>query len=175
MLKFIANLRYGAYIAVFFSLLSAALMIVVGCVKVYKAFYGYFTGTGTTIFAGTAEEKVVSHLSQEDAAIARIIESVDAFLIALIMLYLGYGIYALFCEKQGGELSNLVPVSIVPQNIGQLKETLAQLILVVLFVLFTRQIWLNLNNLSWEMLVLPLGIALLALALKWAAFSKGHD
>jgi len=174
MTNFIANLRYGALIAVFFSFISAALMLVVGCVKVYKAVYGYITGTGTTMLAGTSGERVIDYLSQEDAAIARIIESIDAFLIALVMLYLGYGMYALFCEKKNSSLAQLLPPSIVPKNIGQLKETLAHLIIVVLFVLFTRQVWLNLNDLSWEMLVLPAGIALLALALKLADFSKEH-
>lgn len=175
MTNFIASLRYGILVAVFFSFISAALMLVVGGVKVYKAVYGYITGTGTTVLAGTAGEKVLTHLSQEDAAIARVIESMDAFLIALVMLYLGYGMYALFCEKKGSSLAKLVPSSIVPKNIGQLKETLAHLIIVVLFVLFTREVWLNLDNLTWEILVLPAGIALLALALKFADFSKGHD
>lgn len=175
MTKFIATFRHGALVAVFFSFISAALMLVVGGVKVYKAVYGYVTGTGTTILAGSAGERVIEHLSQEDAAIGRIIESIDAFLIALVMLYLGFGMYALFCEKKGSALAKLVPPSVVPKNIGQLKETLAHLIIVVLFVLFTRQVWLNLNNLTWEMLVLPAGIALLALALKLADFAGGHD
>lgn len=175
MSKLIASFSYGAYIAVFSSLISAGLMFVVGAIKVYKAIFGYITGTGTVVYAGTAEEKVLAHLTQEDAAIGRIIESIDAFLIALVMLYLGYGIYALFCEKNKGELTNLVSSAIVPKSIGQLKETLAHLILVVLFVLFTRQVWLNLNDLTWTMLVLPIGIALLALGLKLADFSKGHE
>ena len=150
-------------------------MFIVGAVKVYKAIFGYVTGTGTVIFSGTDQEEIIAHLSQEDAAIGRIIESIDAFLIALVMLYLGYGIYILFCEKKDGDLTSLVSSAIVPKNIGQLKETLVHLILVVLIVLFTRQVWLNLNNLTWDMLVLPIGIALLALALKFADFSKGHD
>ena len=172
MTNFIASLRHGFLVAVFFSFISAALMLVVGGVKFYKAVYGYVTGTGTTVLTGTAGEKVIEHLSEEDAAIARIIESVDAFLIALVMLYLGFGMYALFCERKGSALANLVHPSVVPKNIGQLKETLAHLIIVVLFVLFTRQVWLNLDNLTWEMLVLPSGIALLALALRLADFSK---
>jgi uncharacterized membrane protein YqhA len=172
--KILANLRYGALVAVISSFIGAALMLYVGAVKIYKAIAGYLTGTGNIIFPGTAAEKVVTHVSQEDAAIGRVVESMDAFLISLVLMYLGYGMYALFCDKDDG-LSRLVPAGIVPRNLGQLKETLAQLILVVLIVLFTRNVWLNLGNLTWETLILPAGIALLALALRLADFSKGHD
>ena len=177
MTNFIASFRYGAYVAVFASFLSAALMLIVGCVKVFKAIYGYTLASSTsspTLFAGTEAEKIISHLSHEDAAIGRIIESIDAFLIALVMLYLGFGMYSLFCENKEPRLAELLHSSIVPTNLGQLKETLAHIIMIVLFVLFTRQVWLNLNSLSWDILVLPAGIALLGLSLKLADFSKGH-
>ena len=172
--KILANLRFGALVAVVSSFIGAALMLYAGTVKVYKAISGYLTGTGNIIYPGTTSEKVISHLSQEDAAIGRIVESMDAFLISLVLMYLGYGMFTLFCDKDN-KLAELVPAGIVPKNIGQLKETLAQLILVVLLVLFTRNVWLNLNNLTWETLILPTSIALLALAFRLADFSKGHD
>lgn len=174
MSKILANLRYGALVGVVCSFMGAALMLYVGAVKIYKAIEGYVTGTGNVVFKGTAQEQVIKHLSQEDIATARVIESMDAFLIALVMMYLGYGMYALFCDKDNS-LAKLAPAAIVPKSIGQLKETLAQIILVVLIVLFTRNVWLNLDDLNWELIILPAGIALLALALRLADLSKNHD
>lgn len=174
MSKILANLRYGAFVGVICAFIGAALMLYVGAVKIYKAIEGYVTGTGNVIFKGTASEKVIKHLSREDIATARIIESMDAFLIALIMMYLGYGMYALFCDKDN-TLAKLAPAGIIPKSIGQLKEILAQIIVIVLIVLFTRNVWINLDDLGWDMLVLPAAIALLALSLRLADFSKKHD
>ena len=45
----------------------------------------------------------------------------------------------------------------------------------VLIVLFTRNVWLNLDDLKWEALILPASIMLIALALKLADFSKERN
>ena len=170
----LANLRHGALVAVLSLFVASIFMLYIGTLKVYKAIVGYINNTGNIIFEGTAAEKVITHVTQADAAVGRIIESIDAFLIALVLMYTGYGILALFCDKDG-YYTKKIPIGIVPKNIGQLKETIVQLILVILLVLFMRNIWLNLNNLNWELLILTISVALIALALKLANLSKGHD
>jgi len=174
MIKILANLRHGALIAVLSLFAASIFMLYLGALKVYKAIIGYITNTGNIILEGTTAEKVITHVSQADAAIGRIIESIDAFLIALVLMYTGYGILAIFCDNDGYYAKQL-PAAIVPKNIGQLKETIVQLILVILLVLFMRNIWFALNDLNWELLVLPISVALIALTLKLANLSKGHD
>jgi len=44
---------------------------------------------------------------------------------------------------------------------------LGEVIVIILFVKFLEMILINLNNLSWEILILPISILLLALALKF--------
>jgi membrane-anchored protein YejM (alkaline phosphatase superfamily) len=44
--------------------------------------------------------------------------------------------------------------------------------LLLLFVLFVNLIWLHLDNLTWELLILPASIALLALGLRLAEFTE---
>ena len=168
MIRMLASLRYAVIVAVLCSFISAFLMLYVGAEKVYKAVHGYVTGTGNVFMQGTDDERVVTHLSQGDAAVARVIESVDAFLVALVMMYFGYGMYSLFFVKEGDSPEKAFPLRGIPKDIGQMKETLSHIILVLLFVLFVRVVWLHLDHLEWELLVLPGAIALLALALKLA-------
>ena len=67
-----------------------------------------------------------------------------------------------------------MPRWMVPRNIGQLKETLAHVLIIILFVLFVRMVWFHLDDLSWELLVLPASIALLAVSLKLVDFTGSH-
>lgn len=173
MIRIVAGIRYSALAAVICSFAGALLVFVAGAVKVYKAVAFYFAGEANVIRVdGTA--RVVGHLTQEDALIARIVESIDAFLIALVLLYFGYGIYALFCAGQNDRLLRALPRALVPSSLGELKESLVHVILVVLVVLFTRLVWLHLDDLHWELLVLPGAIVLLAAGLRLARPGR-HD
>ena len=52
-------------------------------------------------------------------------------------------------------------------TVGQLKKTLAEAIIVILFVTTLEEIWIRLDQLTWEILVLPASILLLSLGLKF--------
>jgi uncharacterized membrane protein YqhA len=93
-------------------------------------------------------------------------------LVGLVLLYFGYGIYALVFLEEGEAQKRGVPSWLIPKSIGQMKETLAHVIIVILFVLFARVAFENLNNLKWEILILPASTALLGLALWFSRFTK---
>jgi uncharacterized membrane protein YqhA len=171
MIKLMTGLRYGALVTVAMSFVGAFLMILIGAVKVGKATLYYAQGQSNVVRTGT-EAQTISHLSQEDGATARIIESLDTFLIAAVLLYFAYGIYALFCARKDDPVIKNLPAAIVPHSLGELKATLGQVILVVLLVLFTRQVWLELNALRWEHLILPGAILLLGAGLRLSGISK---
>lgn len=52
-------------------------------------------------------------------------------------------------------------------NIGHLKNVLAEVIIIILFVIFLEVIVENVNNLKWEFLIIPISVLLLALGLKF--------
>ena len=169
--RVLEKLRYTVIVAVISSFAGAFLMLYVGAKKIYMAIAGYFNfGTGTALTGKSVGE--IAHLSAEDLVIVRVIESLDSFLIAFVLLYFGYGIYALFIMKEGEAVKRGIPQWIIPHDLGHLKETLTHVIIVVLFVLFARQIWLHVDNLTWELLILPASIALLALAIRLAELTK---
>lgn len=100
-------------------------------------------------------------------------ESLDTFLIAAVLIHFGYGMYALFCASKGDPLFSALPSAIVPASLRELKQSLGQMILVVLMVLFTRQVWLEFLSLRWEHLIIPVGVLLLACGLRLSGVERG--
>jgi uncharacterized membrane protein YqhA len=133
-------------------------------VKVAKGGYCFLTGT--------LPEWAPAHSTPEDTATILIISSLDAFLIAVALLYFGYGIYALVIDPEEPAKSK-APSWLVPKGIKDLKETLAHVIIIILFVLFVDQLWMHLYDMTWEILVIPTSIALLALAVKLLDLKEG--
>jgi len=170
--KVLIAMRYAVLLATVSSFVGAFFMLYVGTMKVFKAVRDYLGGIEPGAVLARLGLENVKHVTPEDLAIARVIESLDAFLIALVLLFFGYGIYFLVILGADKAKTQGAPGWLVPSSLGKLKKTLAQTILVVLFVLFTRVIWLHhLTGMTWEMLVMPAAIALLGLTLKLVDFN----
>jgi uncharacterized membrane protein YqhA len=153
----LAKLRFVALIAVISSFVGSALMFAIGGLKVAKGGYYFLTNT--------LPEWAPAHTTPGDTATIFILGSLDSFLIAVALLYFGYGIYALIIDPEVPVKSN-APSWMVPKGMKELKETLAHVIIIILFVLFVDQLWMHLYDLTWGILVIPVSIALLALAVK---------
>lgn len=158
--------RYSVLAAILASVAGQFLMLYVGSMKVYDAFIIYLQKPPLK------DLDLPDHLSHSDVAIALIIESLDAFLVALVLFYFAFAIYRLYLVPAPAKKKSRLPVQIAPSSLGDLKETLAQVIVVVLFILFTRIVWLSLDKLQWDDLVLPISIALLALSIRLARFKE---
>ena len=61
------------------------------------------------------------------------------------------------------------------RSIGDLKNVLAEVIVVILFVKFLEVALLNLEKMEWDLLVLPGSILLLAIALKFLDLKHDSD
>lgn len=158
MMKILFSTRYISMVGVVCSVLGAALMFVIGAGKTFGA-YQYFTGAKTV-------DPVLKHLDSSALAIAYLIQSLDDFLIGLVLLIFAYGVFALFVQTGEGEKLKVPGWDQVP-TVGHLKKTLAEAIIVILFVTTLEEIWIRLDQLTWEVLVLPASILLLSLGLKF--------
>jgi len=102
-------------------------------------------------------------------------KSLDTFLIALALFIFAYGIFTLFISNKNDVESNGVLKWINIPSIGHLKNILAEVIIIILFVIFLEVIVENINNLKWEFLIIPISVLLLALGLKFLKLDKdGH-
>jgi uncharacterized membrane protein YqhA len=100
------------------------------------------------------------------------IQAIDVFLIGLVLMIFAGGIYQLFIrrlEPGSSEVNNWVKVT----SISQLKRILVELVIVILFVkTLEGALVIETGGYKWENLVLPLGILMLALALKFMGLKK---
>ena len=155
------RLRYISLIAVIASGLGSILMFLIGAIKTGWAYLAYFSG-------GIAHQPDIS----AKLAIAYIIQAIDIFLIGLVLMIFAGGIYNLFIrspESGSAEIDSWVKVT----SITQLKRILVELVIVILFVkTLEGALAIASGGYKWENLVLPLGILMLALALKFMGLEK---
>ena len=90
----IEPLRYLSLIAVVFSLLGSALMFLGGAAKSIKAVRIFFLGETLS-----ADPPPPAHLDSGDQALVAVLQSMDAFLIALVLLIFSFGVYKLFIAE----------------------------------------------------------------------------
>jgi len=92
-----------------------------------------------------------------------------------VLLYFAYGVYSLFIHPDEGEEALAVPAWLRVQQIGQLKQIVAEVIIVILFALFLRFTMQSFSGkltraLSWLQIAalntLPVSTVLLGLSLK---------
>ena len=155
--------RYLAFIAVIGSLAASLLMFILGFSNVVQAYLHWLPGVVEP-----------NGLDASSAAIISVIEALDRFLIAIVLLYFTNGVYSLFIRRErpasGIPLDHWLRVN----SIGQLKQVVAEVIIVVLFVLFLRVAIEVFHETGAEptwrqigfVLLLPTSTLMLALALR---------
>ena len=160
--RIVVGSRFLSVAAVLGSFAGSILMCGLGLYNIYLAFT-----EGLRLPDGGEE-------SFGAAAVISVIEALDRFLIAIVLLYFAYGVYTLFLHPGRSQQELALPDWLRVKQIGQLKQVVAEVIIVVLFVLFLRQALQAFSTpgaiLGWasiaSLLILPVSIALLALALR---------
>jgi uncharacterized membrane protein YqhA len=91
-----------------------------------------------------------------------ILEAVDSFLFGVVLVIFAYGIVVGFLVVLPEGVSQRLPVWMKIGGVGQLKQILAEVVVVVLIVIFARVVVESGGHFEWSMLVLPVAILLLA-------------
>ena len=151
--------RYFSLTAVVCSLIGSLLLFFIGAWKTYSAikimFFDYLPAGDET-----------------DNATIYMMKALDAFLIALALFIFAYGVYTLFVTNKSDVQDNGVLKWIHIPNIGHLKNILAELIIIILFVLFLELVIENIHDLKWSFLIIPVSVLLLGLGLKILRLDK---
>jgi len=95
-----------------------------------------------------------------------VLEAVDSFLFGIVLVIFAYGIAIGFVFALPKEYGERLPTWMKVGGVGQLKATLAEVVIVVLIVIFARIIVEANGQLQWSMLVLPAPILLIAVAVR---------
>lgn len=159
MIDMLIRFRFIGIPVVLALVVGSFVMIAIGVYHVYEAIV-VLTGHGH------AAEGVSATLASK----IELLEAIDSFVFAMVMIYFAFGTYFLLVASEGEDQHHALPEWLDVKSIGQLKKTLLEVIVVLLAILFLQQIVVP-GDLDWMLLVYPASIVAIAIALKLIPFS----
>lgn len=150
LLTFFLSLRTIMLIGSAGAIVGSLLMFLQGGFYLHEAWHTLMAG------GGAAERQVT----------VPVLEAVDAFLFGIVLVIFAYGIAIGFVFTLPEGYGERLPVWMKVGGVGQLKATLAEVVIVVLIVIFARVVVEANGHLQWSMLVLPASILFIAAALR---------
>ena len=132
------------------AIMGSVLMFLQGTLYLYEAWHGLFT-------PGDIGGKQLT---------VPVLEAVDSFLFGIVLDIFAYGIAIGFVFTLPEGYGQRLPVWMKVGGVGQLKATLAEVVIVVLIVIFVRIVVEANGHLQWSMLVLPASILMISVALR---------
>ena len=161
LLNAVFNLRYLAILAIIAPFFGAALMFLLGVLDTFNAYL---------LFFGAVEPE--GAIEPGEAAMVKLVASIDHFLFASVLIIFAIGLFALFFKTSSGNQENLRnrrrPSWNQLKNLGGMDEMLLKVIIMLLSVAFLEfLLTTGMNNLNWVVLVVPLSIIALAISLRW--------
>jgi len=150
LLTFFLSLRTIMLIGSAGALVGSLLMFLQGGFFLHEAWH-------TIMTEGDAVQKQVT---------VPVLEAVDSFLFGIVLVIFAYGIAIGFVFTLPEGYGERLPVWMKVGGVGQLKATLAEVVIVVLIVIFARIVVEANGHLQWSMLVLPASILMISVALR---------
>jgi len=132
------------------ALVGSLLMFLQGGVFLHEAWH-------TILAEGDAVQKQVT---------VPVLEAVDSFLFGIVLEIFAYGIAIGFVFTLPEGYGQWLPIWMKVGGVGQLKAPLAEVVIVVLIVIFARIVVEANGHLQWSMLVLPASILMISVALR---------
>ena len=150
LLTFFLSLRAIMLIGSAGALVGSLLMFLQGSLYLYEAWH-------TLLAPGDIGGKQLT---------VPVLEAVDSFLFGIVLVIFAYGIAIGFVFTLPEGYGQRLPVWMKVGGVGQLKATLAEVVIVVLIVIFARIVVEANGHLQWSMLVLPASILMISAALR---------
>ena len=140
-------LRITIAVICVFTFLNA--LVFVG-ISVYHSVHAY-----DLIFTGRMNERPGVYLA----------ESLDTFLLAIVFIIFAIGIGKLFVPES--KLLEKIKIHwLEPKDFSDLKTILWGAVLTTLVVLFATMVVSQMDNMTWDLLIIPAAVLLIAVALK---------
>ena len=130
--KILWSTRYVVLIAVISSVLAAIALFGVGSYEIFNA------------ILNEIPRLMTDHREAHDRLLVGVIAGIDLYLIGVVLMIFGFGIYELFISKIDIARSNLDITILEIENLDELKQKIIKVIIMVLIVtFFERIIWIG--------------------------------
>jgi len=157
--KFLWNFRYITVLAVILSILSAFTLILIGSWDIIEAVIFY-----NPLFDAS--------ISSNNELLFKLISAIDLFLIGIVLLIFGFGIYELFVSEIDFANSKFTESTLKIRDLDQLKNKIIKVIIIVLIVKFFEKVLKFSENFTTPMDILYFGLSILSICVGYYLINR---
>ena len=157
--KILWNFRYITILAVLLSIISAFSLIVLGSWDIIQAVIFY-----NPLFDDS--------ISNNNELLFKIISAIDLFLIGIVLLIFGLGIYELFVSEIDFANAKFTESTLKIRDLDQLKNKIIKVIIIVLIVKFFEKVLKYSENFTTPMDLLYFGLSILSICLGYYLINR---
>lgn len=156
--------RFIVILSVIFSFLGAVILFVIASLDVL--------GVGQYVIQAFLSGNHPEHFHED--IVSGVIEAIDLYLIAVVLLIFSFGIYELFIGKIAAADAEKSSSVLIISDLDQLKDKLAKVIIMVLVVNYFQRVLHTSYNSPLELLYFALAIVALSLGLYFSGKVGKH-
>lgn len=161
--KLLWQTRYVVIAAVLCSIISAIVLFFIGSAEIYTAAQQYFSGFSENI-----------QKQEHSALLMHIIAAVDLYLIGVVLMIFGFGIYELFISKIDIARDNTSITILEIEDLDQLKNKIIKVVIMVLIVSFFERVLKVSDDYKTPLQMMYFAVSIFALSLGVFLIKK-HD
>ena len=157
--KILWNVRYITILSVILSIIAAFTLIILGSWDIIEA----------VIFYNPLFDESISN---NNDLLFKIISAIDLFLIGIVLLIFGFGIYELFVSEIDFANAKFTESTLKIRDLDQLKNKIIKVIIIVLIVKFFEKVLKFSENFTTPMDILYFGLSILSICIGYYLIKK---
>jgi uncharacterized membrane protein YqhA len=157
--KTLWNLRYIVILSVVLSIIASITLFLIGSWDI--------------LYSIAYENPLInSNINNNNDLLFKIISSIDMFLIGIVLLIFGFGVYELFISEIDFAKGKFAESTLKIDNLDQLKNKIIKVIIIVLIVKFFEKILKLTPNFKTSEDILVFSISILAICLGYFLINR---
>lgn len=157
--KLLWNVRYITILAVILSIIAAFTLIILGSWDIIEAVIFY--------------NPLFDHsISNNNELLFKIISAIDLFLIGIVLLIFGFGIYELFVSEIDFANAKFTESTLKIRDLDQLKNKIIKVVIIVLIVKFFEKVLKFSENFTTPMDILYFGLSILSICIGYYLINR---
>ena len=157
--KLLWSVRYITILAVILSIIAAFTLIILGSWDIVEA----------VIFYNPLFDESISN---NNDLLFKIISAIDLFLIGIVLLIFGFGIYELFVSEIDFANAKFTESTLKIRDLDQLKNKIIKVIIIVLIVKFFEKVLKFSENFTTPMDILYFGLSILSICVGYYLINR---
>tara|TARA_B100001027_G_scaffold55596_1_gene37399 strand:+ start:49 stop:543 length:495 start_codon:yes stop_codon:yes gene_type:complete len=157
--KLLWSVRYITILAVILSIIAAFTLIILGSWDIIQA----------VIFYNPLFDESISN---NNDLLFKIISAIDLFLIGIVLLIFGFGIYELFVSEIDFANAKFTESTLKIRDLDQLKNKIIKVVIIVLIVKFFEKVLKFSENFTTPMDILYFGVSILSICIGYYLINR---